>query len=217
MRSVALLVLLGCATAPDAVAPTSPGPLPPHRTYTLDASPKQQRRLVRPEAFLRAYLQWFGGLAPLDMQHHAPAELFTEWKDYLAALGVPDYHIDIPGAKQSNTMMLATIGRLAEALCVRAVQHDLETATPVDKRLIFRFQDKSGLTLDEFAPRFDMLHRTFLSYPATLAPAGRTAKFFALYQQVASHHAGHPGLPPEHAAWAAICTALVQHPETELY
>ena len=222
MRSLALVLLLGCASgaapeAREAIEPTAPAPLPPHRTFTLDTSPKQQRRLVRPESFLRAYLQWFGGLAPRDMERTARRDLFDEWKDYLAALGVADYHIDIPGATQSNTMMMATIGRLAEALCVRAVQHDLEAATPVDKRLIFRFQDKAGLTLDEFAPRFDVLHRTFLSYPAALAPGGRTAKFFALYQQVVANHASHSELTPEHTAWAAICTALVQHPETELY
>ena len=133
MRAFVIVVVLGCAAAAaDTIEPSPPAPLPPHRTFTLDTSPKQQRRLVRPESFLRAYLQWFGGLAPLEMQRNARGDLFDEWKDYLAALGVPDYHVDIPSAKQSNTMMLATMGRLAEALCVRAVQHDLETATPID-------------------------------------------------------------------------------------
>src|SRR5262249_20201049 len=156
----------------------------PHATYTLDATPKHARRLVPPEAFLRAYLTWFGGLAPLEMQRRAHGDLFAEWKDYLAALGVPDYHIDIPRARQGNTIMAATVDRLAETLCVRAAEHDLDGNHPMDQRLIFKLEAVAPRDVGEFAPGFDVLHRTFLSYPAALAPTGRTDNFFTLYQQV---------------------------------
>ncbi len=223
MRAVLALALIAClgrpsSAHPDVVEPTSTGPLPAHRTYELDTTPKQRRRMVPPEVFVRAYLRWFGGLAPLDVEHRAqPKQLFDQWKDYLAALGLPDYRIDLPRSPQSNTIMVATIGRLAEALCIRAVEHDLVAAPPIAQRLIFAFEDKPNLSQAEFATRFDVLHRTFLSYPVALAPADRVAKFYALFQQIAASHAGSGELSPERTAWAAICTALVQHPETELY
>ncbi|MCX5743408.1 MAG: hypothetical protein NT062_13020 [Proteobacteria bacterium] len=213
------LVGLGGCGRPDVVEPSAPAPLPAHHAFTLDATPKQHRRMVPPEAFLRAYLQWFGGLAPLEVQRRAKVDgLFDTWKDYLAALGLPDYQVDTPRMTESNTIMLATLGRLAEALCVRAVEHDLVAHPPIDQRAIFAFDEPDGdLTLAAFTPRFDVLHRTFLSYPAALAPADRAARFYALFREVASHHAGGGALTPARTAWAAICTALVQHPETELY
>lgn len=220
IAAIELPALIACASpdVPDVIEPSAPGPLPPHRTFTLDPTPKQSRRMLQPESFLRAYLQWFGGLAPHDVQQTAHGDnLFDEWKDYLAALGVPDYHIDIPRGTQSNGVMLATVGRLAEALCVRAVQHDFAPGVALDHRLVFKFEEKVDLDAAGFAPRFDLLHRTFLSYPAALAPEGRTAKFYRLYQQVSANHASHPQLTPDRTAWAAVCTALVEHPETGLY
>jgi hypothetical protein len=113
--------------------------------------------------------------------------------------------------------MLATLGRLAEALCVRSVEHDLRHKLPVEARVLFAFESIAEPTRADFAPRFDVLHRTFLGYPAELAPAGRIERFFALYRQVAANHpAGRP-LSGDEAGWAAVCTALVQHPETGLY
>lgn len=221
MRIVELLGLFGlvaCAR-PDVIEASKPTPIATHRESVLDATPKQHRRMVQPEVFLRAYLMWFGGLAPLEVQRRGhTGELFDQWRDYLGALGLPDYHVDNPRATQSNTVMLAALGRLGEALCVRAVEHDLRDSRPVNERTIFAFEERAHPTLDDFTPRFDVLHRTFLGYPAELAPPGRVDQFFALYQQVAAHHvAGSKYLTSDQTAWAAVCSALVQHPETELY
>ena len=166
--------------------------------------------MLPPEVYLRAYIGWFGGLAPLDVQNRArPKGLFDAWDDYLAALGLPDYKIDLPRQGQSNTLMLATLGRLGEALCVRAAEHDLHARQPP---VVFAF-DPHG----DFAAGFDVLHRTFLGYPAKLAPPDRVEKFHALFQAVHDRHPAKNPLNADETAWAAVCAALVQHPEAELY
>jgi hypothetical protein len=200
------------------LAPSAPVPLAAHRTTLIDTTPKERRRMVPPEAYLRAYLTWFGGLAPLDVQNRArPKGLFDAWDDYLAALGLPDYKIDLPRQTQSNTLMLATLGRLGEALCARAAEHDLHAKTPVEQRVIFAF-DTTAQGDDEFAARFDVLHRLFLGYPAKLAPANRITRFHDLYVTVAAAHAAaKQPLNADETAWVAVCSALVQHPEAELY
>jgi hypothetical protein len=207
-----LLALVACR-AQHTLAPTPPIPLAAHSTTLIDTTPKERRRMVPPEVYLRAYLTWFGGLVPLDVQQRArPKGLFDAWDDYLAALGLPDYKIDLPRQTQSNTLMLATLGRLGEALCARAAEHDLHAKTPPEQRVVFAFDD------DDWDARFDVLHRTFLGYPARLAFADRIARFHALWSDVAARHAGaKQPLTAEETAWAAVCTALVQHPEAELY
>lgn len=220
MRLVVLALLVGCGqpVTPKSVTPSAPSALPPHQSFLLDTTPKQDRRMVPPEVFLRAYLEWFGGLDPREIAERAKQDnLFDNWKDYLAALGLPDYQLDLPRTAQSNTIMLATIGRLSEALCIRSAEHDLVDNPPLERRVIFAFDEREKPTRDEFAQRFDVLHRTFLSYPATLAPTGRTDRFYTLFRQIAERHAGAGRLTPERTAWVAICTALVQHPETGLY
>jgi hypothetical protein len=209
----ALAILLVACTAPT-LAPSAPQPLPVAQTAMIDTTPKARRRMVPPEVYLRAYLTWFGGLVPLTVQNRArPKGLFDAWDDYLAALGLPDYKIDLPRQSQSNTLMLATLGRLGEALCVRAAEHDLHAKTPLDQRVVFTF-DPAG----DFAAGFDVLHRTFLGYPARLAPPLRVARFELLFAGVETRHAGaKQPLTAEETAWAAVCTALVQHPEAELY
>lgn len=207
-----LLLLAACGAT--AVKPSAPAPLPAVREVTLDTTPKEKRRMLPPEVYLRAYLGWFGGLAPLDVQNRArPRGLFDAWDDYLAALGLPDYKIDLPRQNQSNTLMLATLGRLGEALCVRAAEHDLHAKQPA---VVFPFAAHVS-SLDEFTPRFDVLHRTFLGYPVRLAPANRAQKFYALWTEVAARHKAKNPLSPDETAWAAVCAALVQHPEAELY
>jgi hypothetical protein len=207
-------LLLVAACGASAVNPSAPQPLPPAREVVLDTTPKERRRMVPPEVYLRAYLGWFGGLAPLDVQARAkPKGLFDAWDDYLAALGLPDYKIDLPRQTQSNTLMLATLGRLGEALCVRAAEHDLHAKQPP---VLFTF-DARVQSFEDFVPRFDVLHRTFLGYPVRLAPPDRAQKFFALYSEVAGHHRAKAPLSPDETAWAAVCSALVQHPEAELY
>ncbi|HET9622165.1 MAG TPA: hypothetical protein VFP84_12415 [Kofleriaceae bacterium] len=212
------MLLIACGPA-DVIAPGAAQPLPAAREIVVDATPKARPRMVPPEVYLRAYLMWFGGLAPLDVQTRARGRgLFDAWGDYLAALGLPDYRIDLPRQTQSNTLMVSAFGRLGEALCLRAVEHDLHgKRPPLADRVLFAFEPTARPpTADEFAPRFDVLHRTFLGYPAALAPAERTPRFFALHHQVAARHAKGP-LTADETGWAAVCTALVQHPETGLY
>lgn len=211
-------VLLLAACGAHTIQPSAPAPLPAAHEVTLDTTPKEKRRMVPPEVYLRAYLGWFGGLAPLEVQSRArPRGLFDVWADYLAALGLPDYKLDLPRQGQTNTLMLATLGRLGEALCVRAAEHDLHAKTPLDKRVVFAFEPVTTPSLADFAPRFDVLHRTFLGYPVRLAPPDRVAKFYALYGEIAARHKAKNPLTPDETAWAAVCSALVQHPEAELY
>jgi hypothetical protein len=217
-RIVVMLVAL-CACGRGVVTPSSPQPLPPRTEVAIDTSPKARPRMVPPEAYLRAYLTWFGGLAPLEVQQKARGkQLFDAWDDYLAALGLPDYRLDLPRQAQTNTLMIATFGRLGEALCVRAAEHDLhDKKTPLDQRVVFAFDAVGDLRDDQFRERFDVLHRTFLGYPAALAPDDRVARYLGLYRRIAGHHTAKKPLTPEETAWAAVCAALVQHPETELY
>lgn len=205
----ASLVLLAACGA-GAVKPSAPAPLPAVHEITLDTTPKEKKRMLPPEVYLRAYLGWFGGLAPLDVQNRArPKGMFDAWDDYLAALGLPDYKIDLPRQNQSNTLMLATLGRLGEALCVRAAEHDLHAHQPA---VVFAFDPHA-----DFAVGFDVLHRTFLGYPVSLAPPDRVQKFRALFDAVRARHKAKNPLSPDETAWAAVCAALVQHPEAELY
>jgi hypothetical protein len=218
MRAVVLASIASVAACAPATAipPSPPHPLPAYTEAMIDTTPKQRKRMLPPEVYLSAYLTWFGGLVPLDVQNRARGRnMFDAWDDYLAALGLPDYRIDLPRATQSNTLMLATLGRLGEALCARAAEHDLHAKQ--QPRVVFDFDAAAINSVDDFAPRFDVLHRTFLGYPAALAPRERTARFFALWQQVAKHHPKKQPLDSAETAWAAVCTALVQHPETELY
>lgn len=220
MTCFALALALALVTAcgrPDLIPPSPPSPLPERHPVVLDQSPKERRQMVPAEAVLRAYLTWFGGLSPIEVVQRAHGHnLFDNWAFYLAALGLPDHHYDAPRANQSNTVMLAALGRLAEALCMRSVEHDLRERTPVDARAVFAFEPIAHPTRDQFAVGFDVLHRTFLSYPSRLAPPDRLDRYYALYRQVAARHPD-DRLSPDELGWAAVCTALVQHPEAGLY
>lgn len=217
MRRIFLLLALA-SCGPRTRAPSEPRALPDAHEVVVDTSPKERPRMVPPEAYLRAYLLWFGGLAPLDVQAKARGRgLFDAWSDYLAALGLPDYRIDLPRQTQSNALMVAALGRLGEALCIRAAEHDLHDArTKLDGRVVFAFEPVRDPDSAHFAERFDVLHRTFLGYPAKLAPAERTARYFALFRAVAARHPKGP-LRGDETGWAAVCAALIQHPEAGLY
>ncbi|MEO6776962.1 MAG: hypothetical protein ABI467_28755 [Kofleriaceae bacterium] len=219
MRAALLVCLAACGAG--AITPSAPAALPAHQTRMVDTTPKERRRMISPEVYLRAYLVWFGGLVPLEVQRRArPKGMFDTWDDYLSALGLPDYKADLPRQLQSNTLMLATLGRLGEALCARAAEHDLHGGkTPLDQRIVFAFDPRGDDDSDAaFRRRFDVLHRTFLGYPADLAPPERVAKFHALWSDVAARHAhAKSPLTADETAWVAVCTALVQHPEAELY
>jgi hypothetical protein len=233
-----LLVALastGCASRPPPVV--APGPqtvLAPAGVLSEDTAPKEDLRLVPPEAYMRTYLELFGGLAPLDAQKKARGSdgsaLFDTWDDYVSALGLPDYRLDIPRQTQTNALMVATFERLGVALCDRALEHDLKApkggeAPPIAQRLVFAFDlpaptANKPLEAEAFAPRFDAMHRTFLGYPAALAPPQRTARFLQLYRDVeASHAKADPRsrFTPAEAGWAAVCYGLVRHPEFHLY
>jgi hypothetical protein len=223
------LVACNASRRPPEVVPSVPvASLPGHASLAEDTAPKEEGRLVPPEAYLRTYLKLFGGVAPLDAQKTArEGGLFDSWDDYFAALGFPDYRIDFPRSSQSNAMMMATFERLGVALCDRAVEHDLKgkPATPLQERRIFRF-DLAALGAGapddaRFAVAFDGLHRTFLGYPARLAETDRVARFRGVYDEIVRRHSD-KGAPrsrftPAEAGWAAVCYGLVRHPEFHLY
>ncbi len=226
LAAVALLVA-GCSQV-EVVPRLAAAPLPERGHMVEDATPKQDRRLIPAEAYVRTYLQLFGGLAPLEVQRRARggdgATLFDTWDDYLAALGFPDYRLDLPRGTQTNALMMAAFERLGVALCDRAVERDLKVRPLpfVKDRLVFAFEPPAGAVSEAaFAPGFDALHRTFLGYPARLAPPGRAEAFFALYRDTAARHA-EKGAPksrftPAESGWAAVCYGLVRHPEFHLY
>jgi hypothetical protein len=222
----ALGLMASAACGPKEIVPPEIGPkLTVTSTSKQDSAPKEELRMVPAEAYMRTYLVLFGGLAPLEVQKRARgtdgARLFDTWDDYFSSLGFPDYRIDMPRSQQTNALMVATFERLGVALCDRAVEHDLKAKPPLNERVVFAFDvptaplDKAG-----FDARFDVLHRTFLAYPARLAPTDRAARFFKLYEDVHARHAKAPGKPrfsADEAAWASVCYGLVRHPEFHLY
>jgi hypothetical protein len=219
MKISHLLVLAAVASCGGggSVAASKPEPLPAGEVVTLSDTPVQ--RMLPPEAYLRAYLVWFGGLAPRDVEARARGGgMFDSWDAYLAALGLPDYKRDLPRQEQTNALMLSALGRLGEVLCARAAEHDLHGNRPLASRTVFRFDATPSPDEAQFATSVDILHRKFLGYPLRLAPASRLTRLYTLYRTVASRHAGETTpLTADESAWAAVCTALVQHPEVEVY
>jgi hypothetical protein len=222
--------LAACQSAgpsPAVVRSVPVGALPGHDSLAQDSTPKEGPRLMSAETYIRSYLQLFGGLAPLDVQARArgaEGDLFDTWEDYLTALGLPDYRAEFPRGTQPNALMVATFERLGVALCDRAVERDLRgaRALPVAERVVFAFELPPGeLDAAGFASRFDVLHRTFLGYPAALAPDGRTARFEQLYRDIVARHGAPSAAPsafsPSESGWAAVCYGLVRHPEFHLY
>jgi hypothetical protein len=220
----------GCAAAPiPLVAPVPAGTLQPSAVALEDTTPKEDLRMVPPEVTMRTYLRLFGALAPLDFQRDARGRdggnLFDTWDDYVAALGFPDYRLDVPRQTQTNALMIATFERIGVALCDRALEHDWKgnEPRPVQERVIFAFDPTKGnVSPADFASRFDVLHRTFLGYPASLAPAERSQRFYALFEAISKGHAKVKAEPksrfsPDEAGWAAVCYGLVRHPEFHLY
>ena len=231
IRRLILVFVAGCAARPPSTVPATPSPpLPVHGVVAQDTSPKEGLRMVPPEVYLRTYLRLFGALTPIDVQNRARGgdgrTLFGTWNDYISALGLPDYRLDIPRQTQTNALMVATFERLGVALCDRAVEHDLRAPkgsapAPPDEKAIFAFDLPEG-EIDEhaFGPRFDVLHRTFLGYPASLAPPERVERFYRLYRETAQTHTNadpHSRFSPGEAGWAAVCYGLVRHPEFHLY
>ena len=234
--TLAVVFVLGCARDPDrdpaseqpTVPSTPAADLPGHGSLSQDTTPKEGPRLLPAEVYIQAYLDIFGALSPLAAELASRGKeggaLFDTWRDYLASLGMPDYEKDIGRVTQTNAMMLATFERVGIALCDRAAERELD-ASPrpaLASRTVFAFEPTAaGPTDKEFADRFDVLHRTFIGYPAALAETPRTERFYKLYiDTVAKHSAkGAPvsGLSPANAGWAAVCYGLVRHPEFHTY
>ena len=226
LRALVVVAAAASACGPTALVPPEVGPkLTVTATTLQDSAPKEELRMVPAEAYMKTYLALFGGLAPLEVQKRARgadgAQLFDTWDDYFASLGFPDYRIDMPRSQQTNALMVATFERLGVALCDRAVEHDLKAKPPLVERVVFAFELPSGpLDKAAFETRFDVLHRTFLAYPAKLAPTDRTARFFKLYEDVHARHAAAPAkarFSADEVAWANVCYGLVRHPEFHLY
>jgi hypothetical protein len=222
-----LLMAMACAAAAGCgasrVEPASVTMLAGHESVAVDTTPKARPRMVPPEAYIRTYLELFGGLAPLAVQQRArgKSNLFDTWDDYLSALGLPDFRVDIPRTTQTNAILIATFERLGIALCDLAAERDLGAkAPPVAERAIYPF-DPPAPDDATFAAKFDALHRTFLGYPASLAPPARTERFHQLWSDVVARHqdkgAPKSAFKPEQAGWAVVCYGLIRHPERVVY
>lgn len=228
-----------CTRRPEVVSSTPAPPLPSASVVTEDTSHKEELRLVPVESYVRTYLSLFGGLSPLAVQEKARgadrALLFDVWDDYLTTLGLPDYRIDLPRGGQTNALMLAAFERLGAALCDRALEHDWKSkpAVAVAERLIYAFEPAELPSKARFAEGFDVLHRTFLGYPAALAPTDRLARFHRLFDGAVARHSAAPAataatataapaatksrLSPIEAGWVTVCEGLVRHPEFHFY
>jgi hypothetical protein len=231
-----VVVLAGCAkdpapteAPPEVPVPSSkPSDLPGHGSLAQDNTPKEGPRLLPAEVYIQAYLDIFGGLSPLAAELASRGKegsaLFDTWRDYVASLGLPDYEKDLSRLTQTNAMMLATFERIGIALCDRAAERELDT-TPrpaLDKRTVFAFEPTTAAPTEaEFAQRFDVMHRTFLGYPAALAETPRVKRFYDLYKATVAKHsapgAAASGLSAANAGWAAVCYGLVRHPEFHTY
>jgi hypothetical protein len=219
--------LSGCSKAEEAKPGVPLSAVPGHESLAQDHSIKQGPRMVPAEAYVRTYLQLFGGLSPLAAQTALRGAdgvaLFDSWNEYLSSLGLPDYTVDAPRLAQTNTLMVTTFERLGIALCDRTLEKDLRGSLPLAKRSIFAFEKPAApVTEASFAPAFDIMHRTFLGYPAALADSARRKDFLELYQVTVAEHGKTKATPAsrftaEEAGWAAVCYGLVRHPEFHLY
>lgn len=234
----AFIALLGCAKDPErdpateaannGVPATPASDLPGHGSLAQDNTTKEGPRLLPAEVYIQAYLDIFGGLSPLAAELASRGKegsaLFDTWRDYMASLGMPDYEKDIGRVTQTNAMMLATFERVGIALCDRAAERELDAAPrpALATRTVFAFEPTPAAPTEaEFAARFDVMHRTFIGYPASLAETPRISRFYALYKDTVAKHSekGAPtsGLTPANAGWAAVCYGLVRHPEFHTY
>jgi hypothetical protein len=224
------LALLGALLGAPACTKTPEPPtvsvttLPGHGSLPEDTTAKEAPRLMLAEAYMRSYLTLFGGLSPLGAQTLARGKdgsaLFDTWNDYLLTLGFPSYPIDIPRQTAPNAVMVASFERVGVALCDRALENDWTGTSPppAAQRLIYAFDMPAGTpTQAQFAAGFDVLHRTFLGYPAALAPTDRVTRFFGVYNDVVAAHTQKTRFTPAQAGWAAVCYGLVRHPEFNLY
>jgi len=231
---VTVLAAAACAKDPEKTGggegnvPSVPATaIPGHESLPQDITVKEGPRVLPAETYIRSYLMLFGGLAPIASQTALRAKdsaLFDAWRDYLAALGMPDYRNEIGRSTQTNALMVATFERIGVALCEAAVEKELkDTARPlVEKRIVYPFEVVAESPEAEFVARFDLMHRTFLGYPAAEAATDRTKRFFALYNETVARHKDKTvptptRFTPAQAGWATVCMGLIRHPEFHVY
>ena len=200
--------------------------VPGHENLAQDNTHKESPRLMAAECYMRSYLRIFGALTPLQAQTQLAAggdALFDSWNNYLAAMGLPNYTLDLPRGNQTNALMVATFERLGIALCDKALLKDWSTTTPVPlaQRAVYAFDAPKDLTdKTAFSAAFDVLHRTFLGYPVKPAPTNRVDTYCELFNKITATHTTDPKasrFTANQAAWAAMCYGLVRHPEFQLY
>ncbi len=200
--------------------------VPGHENLAQDNTHKEAPRLMAAEGYIRSYLRIFGVDTPLQAQTQLATggdALFDSWNNYLAAMGLPNYTLDLPRGTQTNALMVATFERLGIALCDKALLKDWSTTAPVAtaKRTVYAFDAPKDIA-DKvaFTAAFDVLHRTFLGYPVKIAPTNRVDTYFELFTKISSTHTTDPKaslFTANQAAWAAMCYGLVRHPEFQLY
>ncbi len=227
---VATATATACGKGPgvgDSAIPAMPVEAIPGHESLQDNSPKEGPRLLPGEVYLRTINRMLGDVTPLEaeaiMRADEPASLFDRWADYIASLGLPDYQNDVNRAVSTNSLMVATCERLAIAVCIRTAEKELRPgAPPIEKRKVYAFDPTPNPPTDaEFDARFDVLHRTFLGYPAHLAETtDRSLRFRNLYRQAVARGAGETvsrKLTPTEQGWVAVCYGLARHPEFHLY
>lgn len=214
---------------PEPVAGVNGQAIPGHTTLQ-DYTSKEGPRLVPAEVYLKSYLRFFGDdLTPLEVESIArgadAGSVFDRWANYLSSMGFADYKLDVGHPTDTNTLMIATFERLGIAMCVRRAEVELRrtpSPPPISQRRVFAFDMTPGDPTDaEFAARFDVLHRTFLAYPAALAPTDRSSRFLQLFRDVVERHTTTDAPPsrftPQQAGWATVCYGLIRHPEFVIY
>ena len=106
MQRKILFSLLGTLLATGACSKdVSLSSIPGHDSLAQDTTHKESPRLMPAENYMRSYLRIFGGLTPLQAQTALAAGgdgLFDSWSNYLAAMGLPNYAIDLPRGAQSG-------------------------------------------------------------------------------------------------------------------
>jgi hypothetical protein len=237
VMAVALIPLAACHRAPPELVRPQVASVPDVAVAPRESFIPREPRLMPAETLIRSYTAIFGDLVEPEARTRYDRSnqrgRYFGWSEQLSALGLPDYTRDQARASQTNTIMIAAFEKLAIALCDRAAIRDLRldkaNVKPLSPELkalvqveappVFAFEPKSApLSEADFVPRFDVLHRTFLGYPAALAPREREAEFYALYKKVEQRHvAAKSGQAPHIPAWSAVCQGLARHPEFHHY
>lgn len=224
--ALVLAIAQGCASEDEDKGGDTPADvtdIPGHEGLGVDTRRAQGPRTMATEVYLRSYMKLFGLDSPDEVLKAARGkdgrEMFDTWDAHIAALGLPDYTVDIARASDTNALMLGAYERLGMALCERAVERDLRPGG-AGAHAVFDFTIATDpLDRAAFDAGFDSLHRTMLGYPHKLAP-GRADAFYKLYGSVIAHH-GEASvvskLSAAEAGWAVVCEGLLRHPEFHLY